>query len=151
MESFRLATSSVRDVTQIHSHFCYSDFGDIFDALQQLDADAITIESSKSDLKILRVLATRGYTRKIGPGVFDIHSPRVPSVEEMLQRIHAMCAYVRPDLLWVNPDCGLKTRGWPETKAALGNMVQAAEQARAAIKVEAAEAKSAATVSTKSV
>jgi 5-methyltetrahydropteroyltriglutamate--homocysteine methyltransferase len=140
VDSFRLSTSSVRDVTQIHSHFCYSDFGEVFAALQALDADAITIESSKSDLKILRVLESRGYTSEIGPGVFDIHSPRVPSVEEMFQRIHAMCAYVRPDLLWVNPDCGLKTRGWTETKAALTNMVQAAKQARQNIKIEATAA-----------
>ncbi len=128
--AFKLATCTVADSTQIHSHFCYSDFNEIFDALKALDADAITIESSKSDLKLLAVLETRGYSNQIGPGVYDIHSPRVPSIEEMAERIACMRKYVRRDLLWINPDCGLKTRGWTETKAALINMVAAAKKAR---------------------
>lgn len=130
VDSFRLATSCVRDATQIHSHFCYSDFNEILSALKALDADVITIESSKSDLKLLAALAHSAYTSEIGPGVYDIHSPRVPSVDEMFQRIRAMSAFVQPGLLWVNPDCGLKTRAWAETRAALTNMVQAAQQAR---------------------
>jgi len=131
--AFKLSTCTVADATQIHSHFCYSDFNEIFHALVALDADCITIESSKSDLKLLGALGgpnSTGYPNAIGPGVYDIHSPRVPSLEEIIERVTAMRKVLRPSQLWINPDCGLKTRGWEETKAALLNMVAAAKQAR---------------------
>jgi 5-methyltetrahydropteroyltriglutamate--homocysteine methyltransferase len=98
---------------------CYSDFNDIFDAIQKLDADCITIENSKSDLKLLKAFEKFGYTNGIGPGLYDIHSPRVPPFEEMRDRLQAILAYIKKELVWVNPDCGLKTRGWKETEAAL--------------------------------
>ncbi|EFQ98703.1 5-methyltetrahydropteroyltriglutamate-homocysteine methyltransferase [Nannizzia gypsea CBS 118893] len=127
VESFRLATSGVADGTQIHSHFCYSEFQDFFHAIAALDADVLSIENSKSDAKLLKVFVDEAYPRHIGPGVYDIHSPRVPSEEEIKARIEEMLQYLRPDQLWIDPDCGLKTRKWPETKAALVNMVNAAK------------------------
>lgn len=111
---------------------CYSDFNDIFPAIQALDADCITIENSKSDLKLLRAFEKYGYTNGIGPGLYDIHSPRVPPAAEMKERLVAINKYIKTSLLWVNPDCGLKTRGWAETEAALKNMTQIAKEARAA-------------------
>jgi 5-methyltetrahydropteroyltriglutamate--homocysteine methyltransferase len=135
VQAFKLATCPVRDSTQIHSHFCYSDFNEIFAALAALDADVITIEASKSDLKLLHAIEQRGYEADIGPGVWDIHSPRVPSLDEIVSRIRSMLAHgVRADQLWINPDCGLKTRGWEEVKATLTNMVQAAKIAREEMK-----------------
>ncbi|ORX51698.1 5-methyltetrahydropteroyltriglutamate-homocysteine S-methyltransferase [Hesseltinella vesiculosa] len=128
---FRLSTSGVRDETQIHTHMCYSDFNDIFDAIAAMDADVITIENSKSDEKLLNIFETKQYTNEIGPGLYDIHSPRVPSVEEMKQRFADMLKYIPTHLLWANPDCGLKSRQWPETKAALANMVEVAKFFRA--------------------
>ncbi|CAB57427.1 homocysteine methyltransferase Met26 [Schizosaccharomyces pombe] len=128
IDAFRLATAAVQDDTQIHSHFCYSDFNDIFDAIQRLDADVVSIENSKSDMKLLNVLSR--YTSCIGPGLFDIHSPRVPPVSEFKERIDAIVKHVPKDHLWLNPDCGLKTRGWPETTADLKNMIAAAREAR---------------------
>lgn len=130
VDAFRLATSGVKDTTQVHSHFCYSDFNQIFAAIQRLDADVITIENSKSDLKLLGALETHGYKAEIGPGLYDIHSPRVPSVEEMAERFQSLQQYIPAEHLWANPDCGLKTRGWPEVKQALANMVAVAVQAR---------------------
>ncbi|OZJ03797.1 hypothetical protein BZG36_03020 [Bifiguratus adelaidae] len=127
---FRLSVCGVRDDTQIHTHMCYSDFNDIFDAIQDMDADVITIENSKSDEKLLKVFATKNYTNEIGPGLYDIHSPRVPSVEEMIQRLQALKQHIPEHLLWVNPDCGLKSRGWPETEAALRNLVAVAKHFR---------------------
>ncbi|DAA74586.1 TPA_exp: putative Methionine synthase, vitamin-B12 independent [Trichophyton benhamiae CBS 112371] len=127
VESFRLATSGVADGTQIHSHFCYSEFQDFFHAIAALDADVLSIENSKSDAKLLKVFVDEAYPRHIGPGVYDIHSPRVPGEEEIKARIEEMLQYLRPDQLWIDPDCGLKTRKWPETKAALVNMVNAAK------------------------
>ncbi|KAF7724244.1 methionine-synthesizing 5- methyltetrahydropteroyltriglutamate--homocysteine methyltransferase [Apophysomyces ossiformis] len=129
--SFRLSTSGVRDDTQIHTHMCYSDFNDIFDAIAALDADVITIENSKSDEKLLRIFETKQYTNEIGPGLYDIHSPRVPSVEEMKARFSDMLKYLPEHLLWANPDCGLKSRAWPETEAALINLVEVAKYFRA--------------------
>ncbi|KAI8366796.1 5-methyltetrahydropteroyltriglutamate-homocysteine S-methyltransferase [Radiomyces spectabilis] len=128
---FRLSTAGVRDETQIHTHMCYSDFNDIFDAIAALDADVITIENSKSDEKLLNIFETKQYTNEIGPGLYDIHSPRVPSVEEMKQRFGDMLKYLPAHLLWANPDCGLKSRGWPEVEAALINMVEVAKYYRA--------------------
>ncbi|KAL2867934.1 5-methyltetrahydropteroyltriglutamate--homocysteine S-methyltransferase [Aspergillus lucknowensis] len=125
--AFRLSTSGVTDGTQIHSHFCYSEFQDFFHAIAALDADVLSIENSKSDAKLLKVFIDEAYPRHIGPGVYDIHSPRVPSEQEIKDRVEEMLQYLRPDQLWINPDCGLKTRQWPETKAALTNMVNAAK------------------------
>ncbi|KAI9368058.1 cobalamin-independent synthase [Aspergillus egyptiacus] len=128
--AFRLSTSGVTDGTQIHSHFCYSEFQDFFHAIAALDADVLSIENSKSDAKLLKVFIDEAYPRHIGPGVYDIHSPRVPSEQEIKDRVEEMLQYLRPDQLWINPDCGLKTRQWPETKAALVNMVNAAKYFR---------------------
>ncbi|KAI9015135.1 putative 5-methyltetrahydropteroyltriglutamate--homocysteine methyltransferase [Gaertneriomyces semiglobifer] len=129
-KAFLLASTGVEDTTQIHTHMCYSDFNDIFTAIQALDADAITIENSKSDLKLLSAFERYGYAQSIGPGLYDIHSPRVPSVEEMAERLQQMLQYLNPALVWVNPDCGLKTRGWSETEAALTNMCEVAQRYR---------------------
>ncbi|KAL1968852.1 hypothetical protein VTN77DRAFT_1213 [Rasamsonia byssochlamydoides] len=130
VKSFRLATAGVADGTQIHSHFCYSEFQDFFHAIAALDADVLSIENSKSDAKLLQVFVDEAYPRHIGPGVYDIHSPRVPSEQEIKDRIAEMLQYLRPDQLWIDPDCGLKTRQWPETKASLTNMVNAAKYYR---------------------
>lgn len=131
VRAFRLATAGVGDATQIHSHFCYSEFQDFFHAIAALDADVLSIENSKSDAKLLKVFVDEAYPRHIGPGVYDIHSPRVPSQQEIKGRIGEMLQYLRPDQLWIDPDCGLKTRKWEETKAALINMVNAAKEFRA--------------------
>ena len=127
VKSFRLSTAGVNDSTQIHSHFCYSEFQDFFHAIAALDADVLSIENSKSDAKLLRVFVDEAYPRHIGPGVYDIHSPRVPSEQEIKDRIEEMLQYLKPDQLWIDPDCGLKTRQWAETKASLTNMVNAAK------------------------
>jgi len=131
VDSFRLATSGVQNGTQIHSHFCYSEFQDFFYAIAALDADVLSIENSKSDAKLLKVFVDEAYPRHIGPGVYDIHSPRVPSEQEIKDRIAEMLKYLKPEQLWIDPDCGLKTRQWKETKAALVNMVNAAKYFRA--------------------
>ncbi|MCJ1333861.1 methionine-synthesizing 5- methyltetrahydropteroyltriglutamate--homocysteine methyltransferase [Thelotrema lepadinum] len=127
VKAFRLSTAGVQDSTQIHSHFCYSEFQDFFHAIAALDADVLSIENSKSDAKLLKVFVDEAYPRHIGPGVYDIHSPRVPSEQEIKDRIEEMLQYLKPDQLWIDPDCGLKTRQWAETKAALVNMVNAAK------------------------
>ncbi|KAI1617432.1 5-methyltetrahydropteroyltriglutamate-homocysteine methyltransferase [Exophiala viscosa] len=130
VDSFRLSTAGVEDGTQIHSHFCYSEFQDFFYAIAALDADVLSIENSKSDAKLLKVFVDEAYPRHIGPGVYDIHSPRVPSQKEIEDRIAEMLQYLKPEQLWIDPDCGLKTRQWKETKAALTNMVNAAKTFR---------------------
>ncbi|OCT54628.1 putative 5-methyltetrahydropteroyltriglutamate--homocysteine methyltransferase [Cladophialophora carrionii] len=130
VDAFRLATAGVEDGTQIHSHFCYSEFQDFFYAIAALDADVLSIENSKSDAKLLKVFVDEAYPRHIGPGVYDIHSPRVPSEKEIHDRIAEMLQYLKPEQLWIDPDCGLKTRQWKETKAALTNMVNAAKSFR---------------------
>ncbi|KAI4202213.1 MAG: hypothetical protein LQ350_002728 [Teloschistes chrysophthalmus] len=127
VKSFRLSVSGVKDSTQIHSHFCYSEFQDFFSAIAALDADVLSIENSKSDAKLLKVFVDEAYPRHIGPGVYDIHSPRVPGEQEIKDRIQEMLQYLTPDQLWIDPDCGLKTRQWEETKASLTNMVNAAK------------------------
>ena len=127
VNAFKLATAGVKDATQIHSHFCYSEFQDFFHAIAALDADVLSIENSKSDSKLLKVFVDEAYPRHIGPGVYDIHSPRVPSEQEIKDRIAEMLQYLQPEQLWINPDCGLKTRQWKETKEALTNMVNAAK------------------------
>ncbi|KAI1817146.1 cobalamin-independent methionine synthase [Poronia punctata] len=131
VKAFKLSTVGVEDSTQIHSHFCYSEFQDFFHAIAALDADVLSIENSKSDSKLLGVFVDEAYPRHIGPGVYDIHSPRVPSEQEIKDRIEEMLQYLKPEQLWINPDCGLKTRQWKETKEALVNMVNAAKFFRA--------------------
>lgn len=131
VKAFRLSTTGVEDATQIHSHFCYSEFQDFFHAIAALDADVLSIENSKSDAKLLKVFVDSAYPRHIGPGVYDIHSPRVPSEQEIKDRIEEMLQFLKPEQLWIDPDCGLKTRQWKETKEALSNMVSAAKFFRA--------------------
>jgi 5-methyltetrahydropteroyltriglutamate--homocysteine methyltransferase len=128
--SFRVATSVVRDETQIQTHMCYSDFGDIMDHIQAMEADVNLIEAARSRMELLHDWEKTGYTNDIGPGVYDIHSPRVPTVEEMTDLLREAARVLRPEQLWVNPDCGLKTRAWPETEQSLRNMVEAAKQVR---------------------
>lgn len=127
VKAFKLSVCGVKDSTQIHSHFCYSEFQDFFQAISALDADVLSIENSKSDAKLLKVFVDEAYPRHIGPGVYDIHSPRIPSEQEIKDRIQEMLEYLSPEQLWVDPDCGLKTRQWKETKASLTNMVNAAK------------------------
>lgn len=128
--AFRLTHSGVKPETQIHTHMCYSEFTDIIPAIDDMDADAITFEASRSDLQILDSLKENHFETEVGPGVYDIHSPRVPSVEEIVKALDIMLTKVDREKLWVNPDCGLKTRGIPETDASLRNMVEAAKQIR---------------------
>ena len=130
--AFRISASGVRDDTQVHTHMCYSEFNDILPEIAAMDADVITIETSRSDMELLRGFGEFKYPNEIGPGVYDIHSPRVPTVEEMVRLMKKASEVIPPQHLWVNPDCGLKTRGWPETHSALRNMVEAARQLRAA-------------------
>jgi 5-methyltetrahydropteroyltriglutamate--homocysteine methyltransferase len=130
VRAFRISTSGVRDTTQIHTHMCYSDFNDILPAIAAMDADVITIETSRSDMELLEAFRAFHYPNDIGPGVYDIHSPRVPSQEEMQRLMRKACAVIPRERLWVNPDCGLKTRGWPEVEAALRNMVAVAHALR---------------------
>ena len=129
--SFRLATSCVRPDTQIHTHLCYSEFGQIIDAIKGLDADVTSIEAARSKMEVVPELAEAGFDHGIGPGVWDIHAPRVPSTEELAELIGLAADAVPVSRLWVNPDCGLKTRGYEETKASLGNLVSATRQVRA--------------------
>ncbi|MEW1630192.1 5-methyltetrahydropteroyltriglutamate--homocysteine S-methyltransferase [Streptomyces sp. NPDC089173] len=137
-ESFRLATSGVRPDTQIHTHMCYAEFGDIVQAIDDLDADVISLEAARSHMQVARELATHGYPREAGPGVYDIHSPRIPSTEEAAALLRKGLEAIPATRLWVNPDCGLKTRGWPETRASLENLVAAAREIRAELPTEAA-------------
>ena len=129
-EAFRLTASGVRDETQIHTHMCYSEFNDVIDSIAAMDADVITIETSRSQMELLDAFESFHYPNDIGPGVYDIHSPRVPGSEEMADLLRKAASRLPVEQLWANPDCGLKTRGWPETKAALEHMVKAARQLR---------------------
>ncbi|MGC4907577.1 5-methyltetrahydropteroyltriglutamate--homocysteine S-methyltransferase [Streptomyces cyaneofuscatus] len=137
-ESFRLATSGVRPDTQIHTHMCYAEFGDIVQAIDDLDADVISLEAARSHMQVARELAAHGYPREAGPGVYDIHSPRIPSTEEAAALLRKGLEAIPAERLWVNPDCGLKTRGWPETRTSLENLVAAAREIRAELPTEAA-------------
>jgi 5-methyltetrahydropteroyltriglutamate--homocysteine methyltransferase len=128
--AFRVAANGVADETQIHTHMCYSEFGDILPALGTLDADVITIEASRSGMDLLDGFARFSYPNAIGPGIYDIHAPRVPAADEMLALLGKARAVIPDGRLWVNPDCGLKTRDWPEVEAALSNMVNAARELR---------------------
>lgn len=124
---FRVASSSVNDETQIHTHMCYSEFNDIIQAIADLDADVITLENSRSNMELLKAFETFSYPNEIGPGVYDIHSPIIPSVEDILSLLENAARFIPAARLWVNPDCGLKTRQWPEVEQALSRMVNAAK------------------------
>ncbi|TSD67969.1 5-methyltetrahydropteroyltriglutamate--homocysteine S-methyltransferase [Inquilinus sp. KBS0705] len=130
VKAFRISASGVQDVTQIHTHMCYSEFNDIIKHIADMDADVITIETSRSQMELLEAFADFKYPAEIGPGVYDIHSPRVPTVTEMVDLLKKAADKLPVTNIWVNPDCGLKTRKWAETETALANMVQAAKQAR---------------------
>ena len=130
VRAFKLACGGVKDETQIHTHMCYCEFGDILPAIAALDADVITIETARSAMELLDAFGAFRYPNEIGPGVYDIHSPRVPSQQSMQRLLERACEVVAPERLWVNPECGLKTRAWPETRQALVNMVAAARAVR---------------------
>ena len=132
--AFRLSCAGVKDTTQIHTHMCYSEFNDIMDKIAELDADVISIESSRSQMEILDTFSEFNYPNDIGPGIYDIHSPRVPSKEEMVVLLREAEKRIQSDKIWVNPDCGLKTRNWSETKLALKNMIDAAVEMRKQLK-----------------
>jgi len=134
-KAFRISAAVAGDATQIHTHMCYAEFNDILPAIAALDADVITIESSRSAMELLGGFASFRYPNEIGPGVYDIHSPRVPGSDEMAALLRKAATVVPPAQLWVNPDCGLKTRAWPETAAALQNMVAAAQKLRAELEL----------------
>ncbi len=128
--AFRVTAGAVRDDTQIHTHMCYAEFNDIIDSIAALDADVITIETSRSDMELLDAFVNFAYPNEIGPGVYDIHSPRVPTKDEIVRLMEKAAKVVPAERLWINPDCGLKTRDWPEVETALGNMVSAAKTLR---------------------
>jgi 5-methyltetrahydropteroyltriglutamate--homocysteine methyltransferase len=127
---FRITAAGARPETQVHTHMCYSEFNDIFQAISDLDADVISIENARSGLELLEAFRERGYDKGIGPGVYDIHSPRVPPAEEIAENLKATLTVLGVDQVWVNPDCGLKTRKPEEATPALKNMVAAAKQVR---------------------
>jgi 5-methyltetrahydropteroyltriglutamate--homocysteine methyltransferase len=127
---FRLSTAVVKDETQIQTHMCYSDFGDILEHIQAMDADVTLIEAARSRMELLHHWQRSGFTNDLGPGVYDIHSPRVPARDEMVDLLRKAAAVVPAANLWVNPDCGLKTRRWEETEPSLRNMMEAAKQVR---------------------
>jgi len=133
VEAFRISASGVEDKTQIHTHMCYSEFNDIIAAISDMDADVISIETSRSQMELLNAFVNFKYPNEIGPGVYDIHSPRVPKQEEMEKLLRKALDVLKPEQIWVNPDCGLKTRDWPETKQALQLMVDATKAIRAQI------------------
>jgi 5-methyltetrahydropteroyltriglutamate--homocysteine methyltransferase len=130
VDSFRLAASGVSDRTQVHTHMCYAEFNDIIEAIGELDADVISIESSRSDMELLGAFGKYQYPNEIGPGVYDIHSPRVAGPAEMEELLNKALEVLSPDQLWVNPDCGLKTRRWEEVEPSLEHMVEAAKAMR---------------------
>ncbi len=138
VENFRLASCCVSDKTQIHTHMCYSEFNDIIQSIADMDADVISIETSRSQMELLEAFRDFDYPNEIGPGVYDIHSPRVPSVDEMTALLEKANDVLDERQIWVNPDCGLKTRGWPEVETALKHMVDAAKQMREKAKAKAA-------------
>lgn len=130
VEAFRISASGVADRTQIHTHMCYSEFNDIIHDIAKMDADVISIETSRSQMELLSAFVDFKYPNEIGPGVYDIHSPRVPSVSEMVDLLRKALDVLKPEQIWINPDCGLKTRDWPETKQALINMAEATKLIR---------------------
>jgi 5-methyltetrahydropteroyltriglutamate--homocysteine methyltransferase len=128
--AFRLASSGVRDETQIHTHMCYCDFNDVIESIAAFDADVISMEASRSQMELLHAFGEFEYPNEVGPGIWDIHSPRVPGVDEMVELLREAKEVVPVERLWVNPDCGLKTRGWEEVRPALTNLVEAARRVR---------------------
>ena len=128
--AFRIASTPVADATQIHTHMCYSEFNDIMPAIAAMDADVISIETSRSDMELLEVFRDLSYPNEIGPGVWDIHSPRVPDEEAMVELLQAAAELIPAERLWVNPDCGLKTRGCPEVERSIAHLVAAASRMR---------------------
>ncbi len=138
VECFRLSASGVKDETQIHTHMCYSEFNDIIDSIGALAADVISIETSRSKMELLDAFVSYRYPNEIGPGVYDIHSPRAPTAAKMADLLVKATKNLSADQIWVNPDCGLKTRSWAEVRPVLVNMVQAARELRAAV-AQAAE------------
>jgi 5-methyltetrahydropteroyltriglutamate--homocysteine methyltransferase len=135
VRAFRLATSGVAPQTQVHTHMCYSEFGDTIESIAALDADVISIEDARSDGAMLRTLRDFRYPQQIGPGVYDIHSPNVPATTAIAERLHRVLACLPAEQVWVNPDCGLKTRRYEEVVPALEHMVEAAKLMRQQIKV----------------
>jgi 5-methyltetrahydropteroyltriglutamate--homocysteine methyltransferase len=136
VQAFRVSVSGVKDETQVHTHMCYSEFNDIIEHIAAMDADVITIETSRSQMELLEAFSHFKYPNEIGPGVYDIHSPRVPTVDEMVTLLEKAVTLLPAANIWVNPDCGLKTRKWPETKTALENMVRAAAMARESVSAQ---------------
>ncbi len=130
VENFRLSVSSAKVDTQIHTHMCYSEFNDIIKTIEAMDADVISIETARSGNRLLKIFKEVGYKQEIGPGIYDIHSSRVPSVEEMVEQIKALLEVLPKEQLWINPDCGLKTRKWSEVKQSLENLVKAVKIVR---------------------
>ena len=130
VKAFRIGSCGVRDETQIHTHMCYSKFNDIFEAIINLDADVITIESFRSNMEILKAFDKEKYPNAIGPGVYDIHSPHVPTVKEIIHLLTRAVKFIPKERLWANPDCGLKTRQWSEVIASLKNMIEAVKTLR---------------------
>jgi 5-methyltetrahydropteroyltriglutamate--homocysteine methyltransferase len=130
IKAYRISANGVSDETQIHTHMCYSEFNDIIEAIAQMDADVITIETSRSDMELLDVFDQFDYPNEIGPGVYDIHSPNIPSVDSMVELMEKAAQRIPAKRLWVNPDCGLKTRHWDEVISALTNMILASKQLR---------------------
>ena len=130
VEAFRLASCGVADQTQVHTHMCYSEFNDIIEAIADMDADCISIETSRSQMELLDAFVQFQYPNEIGPGVYDIHSPRVPDRQEMVDLLRKATEVLPAERVWVNPDCGLKTRGWAEVEPALKHMVDAAHELR---------------------
>lgn len=130
VDCFRLSASGVADATQIHTHMCYAEFNSIIDSIAAMDADVISIETSRSNMELLDAFVRFKYPNEIGPGVYDIHSPRVPTTESMVQLLRKALEVLRPEQIWVNPDCGLKTRRWEEVRPSLVNMVAAARAVR---------------------
>jgi 5-methyltetrahydropteroyltriglutamate--homocysteine methyltransferase len=133
VRAFRLASCGVKDDTQIHTHMCYSDFGEILAAIVELDADVVTIEASRSDMELLDSFRAFRYPNDIGPGIYDVHSPQVVDTASMFDLIERAARVIPIEHLWVNPDCGLKTRDWAETEASLRGMVEAAHRMRAQV------------------
>ena len=134
VRDFKLAVSSAKIETQIHTHMCYSEFNDIIATIEAMDADVISIETARSGNELLKIFAKVGYKQEVGPGVYDIHSPRIPSVDEIVQQIHSLLEVLPKEQLWINPDCGLKTRKWEEVKPSLKNMVEAVKIIRNELK-----------------
>ncbi|MFA5461967.1 MAG: 5-methyltetrahydropteroyltriglutamate--homocysteine S-methyltransferase, partial [Sulfurimonas sp.] len=135
LRDFKISVSSAKEQTQIHTHMCYSEFNDIIKTIEDMDADVISIETARSGNELLKIFKSAGYKNEVGPGVYDIHSPRVPSVEEIVEQIERLLEVLPKEQLWINPDCGLKTRKYEEVKPSLENMVEAVKIVREKLKV----------------